>query len=656
MAPPVNIDRANAILISSFPYTNTQTVDDAGTTYTVYYRYDATVDEVVSIFGFGDLVVYTPQVEIYQDADVSPYLNFWTLWPSTNVPAYIPLIGGHSYYFEFYPSPAGDPSPAVLTVAANTAPTNSIAIGDFVTNLEVDNDVEMSLAVLDGTTDYTVKEYVNIYPPVYPRTSDGLPHGHYGVMFATGAFGWGDEQYGFVKFYTSTFTQVGTTLAYGADYLMMGFGRVLDRAYVFYASGVTNSIDAVDNTGAVVDTWVTTLPSIKTLAVDSTETIAYYSQGGLSAISRWNLSTNSALADLVADTAGFEIADMIVLEDDTILAVFHQEAGTPRQVYVLQYDAAGSLLNTYDFGTLWRSDLNPPRIGFALDSPTSFWIALKPEAAYQLTYFRDILISDGSTAASVTHVNFLAGVYIGDATATPESTFGAEKSFAVLCAPVAESCTAVAITVQPISQTIDEGNTATLTVTVTGTDPIGYQWYQGESGDQSNPVGTNSNSYTTPELTETTSYWVQASNICSGGSSEFSATAVITVTPTPPTPGPPAATTLQIRWLRQSPTISSDGKRIFHRRFQLDCLVGNGLQTGAAEDVNPAIEVQTSDDGGATWSNVREMFTGRIGAYLTQAKLYQLGAAYNRVYRVYGNSAIAFCIVQAWLDIDGSDH
>ena len=71
---------------------------------------------------------------------------------------------------------------------------------------------------------------------------------------------------------------------------------------------------------------------------------------------------------------------------------------------------------------------------------------------------------------------------------------------------------APSITTQPASQTISSGQTATLTVVATGTSPLSYQWYQGNSGNTATPVGANSSSHTTPSLTATTSYWVRVSN------------------------------------------------------------------------------------------------------------------------------------------------
>ena len=82
------------------------------------------------------------------------------------------------------------------------------------------------------------------------------------------------------------------------------------------------------------------------------------------------------------------------------------------------------------------------------------------------------------------------------------------------------------ITTQPASQTINSGQTATLSVGATGTAPLSYQWYRGAVSDTTNPVGTNSASFTTPALTTTTSYWVRVSNTYGHADSS---TATITV-------------------------------------------------------------------------------------------------------------------------------
>jgi predicted extracellular nuclease len=83
------------------------------------------------------------------------------------------------------------------------------------------------------------------------------------------------------------------------------------------------------------------------------------------------------------------------------------------------------------------------------------------------------------------------------------------------------------ITLQPVSQLIGIGTTATLTVAATGDAPLSYQWYIGASGVTTNPiVGANAPIFTTPPLFATTSYWARVSN---AGGSANSMAAIVSV-------------------------------------------------------------------------------------------------------------------------------
>ncbi|MCC7007864.1 MAG: hypothetical protein IT184_03535, partial [Acidobacteria bacterium] len=89
--------------------------------------------------------------------------------------------------------------------------------------------------------------------------------------------------------------------------------------------------------------------------------------------------------------------------------------------------------------------------------------------------------------------------------------------------------TAPTITTQPLSPSIANGATATLTVAATGTTPLSYQWYLGTSPNTGSPIGgATAASYTTPALTSTTSYWVRVSNAIGTANST---TATVTVAP-----------------------------------------------------------------------------------------------------------------------------
>lgn len=79
---------------------------------------------------------------------------------------------------------------------------------------------------------------------------------------------------------------------------------------------------------------------------------------------------------------------------------------------------------------------------------------------------------------------------------------------------------------EPQSQTIAKGQSARLTVQSTGSAPIHYQWFEGESGDKTQPVGADSANFTTPALNSSSKFWVKISN--SNGVVN-SATAIINV-------------------------------------------------------------------------------------------------------------------------------
>jgi hypothetical protein len=88
-------------------------------------------------------------------------------------------------------------------------------------------------------------------------------------------------------------------------------------------------------------------------------------------------------------------------------------------------------------------------------------------------------------------------------------------------------CNAVSITGTSGGGNVPSGGNKNLSVTASGTAPLSYQWYEGASGDTSNPVGTNSSSYTATNITTTRNFWVRVSNTCPSSANS----ATITVTP-----------------------------------------------------------------------------------------------------------------------------
>jgi hypothetical protein len=76
--------------------------------------------------------------------------------------------------------------------------------------------------------------------------------------------------------------------------------------------------------------------------------------------------------------------------------------------------------------------------------------------------------------------------------------------------------TACASTPHIVDQTpslnIIPGRTTSLLVRAKSDQPITYQWYQGETGDTSIPVGDNSDTFVTPPISTLSSFWVRVSN------------------------------------------------------------------------------------------------------------------------------------------------
>ncbi len=90
---------------------------------------------------------------------------------------------------------------------------------------------------------------------------------------------------------------------------------------------------------------------------------------------------------------------------------------------------------------------------------------------------------------------------------------------------ITRSCAAPSISEHPQSQESESGEAVTLSVTATGAAPISYQWYEGTSGDTSNPVGTDGATFTTVPRTEAARFWVRLRNSCGPADS---ATATVT--------------------------------------------------------------------------------------------------------------------------------
>jgi hypothetical protein len=103
-----------------------------------------------------------------------------------------------------------------------------------------------------------------------------------------------------------------------------------------------------------------------------------------------------------------------------------------------------------------------------------------------------------------------------------------------------------------------------------------------------------------------------------------------------------------IRRERWFPHIGQEQLRQFFSKLQIDLYAGNGISTGQGSD--PLLEIDWSDDGGHTWSDIHFVQTGAIGAFRTRAILRRMGSSRDRVYRIACSDPVQWSIVNGYLD------
>lgn len=160
------------------------------------------------------------------------------------------------------------------------------------------------------------------------------------------------------------------------------------------------------------------------------------------------------------------------------------------------------------------NQLTPPEISVSPISKTVspgvnviFSVTASSQAEMSYQWFRGEAPLGGQTSDSLTltGVSFPdAGEYWVRVTNTAGSTDSAHAVLTVMDLPV--------VNFAPTTPVIARGTSVTLWITAAGPGTLSYQWFQGQSGDESMPVGTNASTFTTPVLMEATYYWVKVSN------------------------------------------------------------------------------------------------------------------------------------------------
>lgn len=392
----------------TLPDADTLTVDDAGYTYTVWGKFagDAAVP-VLGVFGFGDLTTYQPDVSLY--AGVTAPLSIVSVG-ATNRPIQFATAAGTDYYLRFVPN-SGNPTPAVLTVNAQAAPSLSLTGG-----IVVPDDTFPLAAILSSSSDYAVLGF-RPFPP--GEGGDVLPSG---VMAMENII---DTT---VDVYDANFAlvaQIAITLQTSAGSVRANW--TLDRFFAVSKTPNPDQVLAITPAGVIETTYtITGVNNIRAIAVSNDESILYYStdpSGNTAAVNRWDLGAGSGLADLVDLGSGSAVWDILVLSDDTILALFVDFA---LGGIVRHYAADGTLLHTFDYadGDEAFPSGTPPRLARANDDPDSFWIWRHKVSTPGISAFLNVRIADGVVVTTRLSAEYETGAYQPAETATPLARFG----------------------------------------------------------------------------------------------------------------------------------------------------------------------------------------------------------------------------------------
>lgn len=404
MAAPTNISFATAIDIgTSLPYATTQQVDDAGTTYTVWYKYTAQADETeISVFGYGG-TSYTATVTFWLDASTQ-YLNN----NAVDRPSQIPVTSGTTYAFKFSP-PGGNPSPANLSVSVELGGQTQLATGQIAINDSTDG---YPVVVMDPTT----AEPISFHHPF--AAGEGVQVLQSGIVCAVDAFNTPKGP----RIYNQDLTLIHTPTMPATNYTTSMGSNQKDTFWALSRDGSgANSLAvtvAVDGTvGTPLDLGADSATDVQPQADN---TAVYWIRG-----TEIKKTTNPGGVMTLFKTvdAGFSFGhNLLMMTDDTLLVAYRKAATTN---YVRRFNLAGVEQTGSPYSLTGFTGVSDLRIFADPSDPAYFWVWWQDSLN---NYFRKVKVSDGSMTTAGPWPKFIEGDYQDTASATPTARFGADFS------------------------------------------------------------------------------------------------------------------------------------------------------------------------------------------------------------------------------------
>jgi len=401
MPIPPNTTSATAVVIPSIPYSNIQAgIHDAGTTYTVWYKYTADGTEgVVGEMFRGDGVTYIPDVNLYIDNDATLLGNI-----SANRMSQIPLLAGRTYFYEVVPN-IGNPNPATLTVSLVKQPrlgavANNIFIraATILPAFTTAGYLGLGAGVVDHTTGL-----IKDYHPV-------LPVGEAGDYLPTGEFFFADEKnspFDKIRIYNPTLplTQRAlVTYAWHSSFPTIRTWREGAKVLVVdKGQAPTNPVEyfTIDRNGVRSAITPVTAGSYgcTAAAMNPAGTFVYMAGVGGSigaAIKKWDVVGGVFVADFAAGVANHIVTDILVMRTGEVVAMYWENATD--DIFVRVYDSTGATLRTY-IAPIVNYTSTSPRMGYANNDSISFWLFLHQNDGF--SRFIEVKLSDVSVLTNI---------------------------------------------------------------------------------------------------------------------------------------------------------------------------------------------------------------------------------------------------------------
>jgi hypothetical protein len=626
---------ASSMAVTTFPYSRVVTQAEFNVANLFWFKVTPSTNVALGSFTTKG-GTFTPTTWVYL-SDGNTLVDSYT-----DVAFYNPMAAG-DYYVKLTRS-AGGASTFDFTTQFQTASVTTPGTVDLDSIVINDDEPGMpgSLWDVDGTLVALLSQ---------------VPGGELGASLPNGTTLWHDR---YNNFRTGRLTLLSSALAHvatvdttpalsaGADACCI----CANGTDFFVLNTADNTLWKVTSAGVISTLSVTVAPAvgIRAIGVNAAATICYYAAGLTApfAIRAWDMVGNVALPTVY--TIGGDVAavavtavnghngEILVLNSGNVVTWYTNAAFTTYTV--IEVTPAGALVSSKTFtGTYTLID------HLSYDSTATSIRVWLFDPASNLGQFVVLALGTGTVTVLFTLEMFNSGTNLTTAAST---IFGPSQSCVMVSVPFGGSGPPGTATLIVIKMTVPPELLAFDYQTTGGLVPSTFSLANGESLTYAD-IAAGTYGVTEDVATNwATTYAVDNGDAHDAITLAEGETVTVTVTNTFVSAGGTVREYL-VRRERWFPVISQEQQRLFFQKLQVDLQAGNGLTTGQGSA--PLMEIDWSDDGGFTWSNIRFTPSGPLGQYQRRVIERMLGQSRSRVFRLAVSDPVQWIVVDGYMDL-----